>query len=284
MPIDRRRQEIASFLRTRRERLQPEEVDLPRGPRRRTPGLRREEVASLASVSTEWYKWLEQARDVRASPGTLQKIAGALRLEPSESRHLLTLAGYGLETGDRSRAEPPSVSARLQRLLDHFEPWPAWIHGQRGDMLAWNRTAAAILGDFASLEGLERNCFYQVFMNGKMRTTLVDWQHHAKGLVGTLRTAYAQAVDDGWFKELIDELTAHSPEFAAWWSNQDIKAYQDGQKHYEVPQVGRLSFEFTAMRLTDPQHANLSLITYVPMEGTGTKERLMQLLARTKEH
>jgi len=280
MLSDRRRQEIANFLRTRRERLQPEEVNLPRGPRRRTPGLRREEVASLASVSTEWYKWLEQAREVRASPATLQKIAGALRLEPSESRHLLTLAGYGLEAGDRPRMEPPSVSDRLQRLLDHFEPCPAWIHGQRGDMLAWNRAAAAILGDPTGLEGLERNCFYQLFMNPDLRTVLVDWPHHAKGLVGTLRAAYAQAVDDGWFKELIDELTASSPEFAAWWSNQDIKAYQDGQKHYELPEVGRLSFEFTAFRLTDPQHANLSLVTYVPMEGTDTLERLERLLTQ----
>src|SRR5687767_7014497 len=142
---DDRRHEIATFLRTRRARLAPEQVGLPRGSRRRTPGLRREEVAALAGVSTEWYKWLEQARDVRASEDALRRIAAALRLEPGETQHLLTLGGYGRPGAAQSasRGAPP-IRPHLQRLLDQLEHCPAWVYGERWDILAWNRAATLI--------------------------------------------------------------------------------------------------------------------------------------------
>src|SRR5690554_2639034 len=139
-----RRREIATFLRLRRERLQPEQVNLPRGTRRRTSGLRREEVAALDGVSTEWYTWLEQARNVQPSPDTLRRIAAALRLEDGEAQHLLTLAGQGGEMGGNGRAHASSVSPRVQRLLEQFGDFPAWVHGERWDFLAWNRAATII--------------------------------------------------------------------------------------------------------------------------------------------
>src|SRR5690606_31653330 len=160
-----RRKEIAGFLRSRRARLKPEQIGLPRGARRRTPGLRREEVAALAGVSTEWYTWLEQARDVRASEAVLNQIAAALRLEPGETHHLLTLAGYGRDGLRNGGSAPERISPALQRLLDELEPCPAWVLGERWDFLCWNRGATIIWGDPAASRGIERNALYQIFMN-----------------------------------------------------------------------------------------------------------------------
>jgi len=279
MLSEERRREIALFLRARRGRVQPEEVGLPRGRRRRTPGLRREEVASLAGVSTEWYKWLEQSREVRASAEVLRRIATALCLEPGESQHLLRLSGYHLEDETGGRRRPTEVSHHLRRLIGQLDYCPAWVLGTRYDILAWNEAAMVVAGDLDSMRGLERNAIYQLFLGRCMRETLVDWAYHARGMVGTLRAQYADSLDDPWFMELIELLLARSPTFAKWWHNQDIRAYQDGEKHYDHPEAGRLSFEFTALRVADQRFAELSLITYVPMEGSGTREKMQQLLA-----
>src|SRR5690606_22138345 len=191
-----RREEIASSLRLRLARLSPGDVGLPPGRRRRTPGLRREEVAALAGVSTEWYKWLEQARAVRPSMETMRRIAEALRCEPGETRHLLTLAGYGEPHVPAVAEGEAVVSEHLMRMLAELDPCPAWVHGERWDFLAWNRAATVIHGDLASRRGIERNGMYQFFLGTRMRSTLVDWERHARGLVGTLRLAHGRYVGD----------------------------------------------------------------------------------------
>jgi transcriptional regulator with XRE-family HTH domain len=272
-----RRSEIAGFLKTRRTRRQPEEVGLPRRGRRRTPGLRREEVAALAHVSIEWYTWLEQARDVHPSADTLRRIAVALRLEPGETQHLLHLAGYGLALGDPS-PRPAAVSPRLQSLIDQLEYCPAWIYGERWDILAWNRAASVIHGDLSQVSGLERNSLYRIFVDPRTRQTLVNWEHHARNCVAKLRTGYARNVGDPWFTELLDLLRRESPEFAKWWPDQDVQLSQEGSKTYIHPEAGPLTFDFTNLDVTDEQFAAAKLVTYVPVPGTGTRERLEALL------
>jgi transcriptional regulator with XRE-family HTH domain len=274
-----RRTEIAAFLRVRRTRRQPEEVGLPRGGRRRTPGLRREEVAALAGVSTEWYTWLEQARDVRPSPETLRRIAAALRLEPGESQHLLTLAGYGVTEYGNGASRQGTVSDRLQRLLDQLGICPAWVYGERWDIVAWNEAATVIHGDLAAMQGIERNALYQLYLNPRWRRTLVDWELHARDCVAKLRVAYARNVDDPWFNELVGLLRARSREFAEWWNHHDVQLVQDGVKCYDHPDLGRLSFEFTILDLADERSALLHLVTYVPAPGTDTREKMERLLA-----
>jgi len=274
-----RRSEIASFLRQRRARLQPGDVGLPTGRRRRTPGLRREEVAALAGVSTEWYKWLEQARAVRPSMETLRRIAEALRCEPGEARHLLTLAGYG-----EPHAAPPAngqgqiVGDHITRLIAQLDPCPAWVHGERWDFLAWNRAATVIHGDLATMRGLERNGMYQFFLGDRMRRTLVDWERHARGLVGTLRLARGRYLDDAWFDELIDTLLAQSEQFAVLWADHQVRPFQDGRKEYEHPDVGRLSFEYTILRVADERLPVMNLVTYIPVATTPTRARVEALL------
>lgn len=279
MLSDERRREIANFLRTRRMRRQPEELGLPRGQRRRTPGLRREEVATAAGVSAEWYTWLEQARDVRPSANVLHRIGAALRLEPGESRHLLTLAGYGVQESSGELPRPVSVSLRLQRLMDQLEYGPAWIFGERWDILGWNRAATVIHGDLATMQGIERNGIYQLFLGKLLRTTLVDWEVHARHCVAKLRTMYARRVDDPWFNELIHLMRARSPEFEQLWNDHEIAVSHEGIKHYEHPEFGRLVFDFTVLEVLDERMASLRLVTYVPAPGTGTREKMQALLS-----
>lgn len=278
MLSDDRRREIADFLRTRRMRRQPEELGLPRGRRRRTPGLRREEVATAAGVSAEWYTWLEQAREVHPSVGVLRRIGTALRLEPNETRHLLTLAGHAIASGGGDAPREVSVSLRLQRLIDQLEYGPAWVFGERWDILAWNRAASVIHGDLAGLQGLERNALYQLFLGDRMRSMLENWDHHGRQCVAKLRAQYASRIDDPWFNELVTVLRTRSDQFERWWNENDIETSQEGVKHYEHPEAGRLVFDFTVLEVLDERLATLRLITYVPAPGTGTREKMEKLL------
>jgi transcriptional regulator with XRE-family HTH domain len=276
---DERRREIADFLRSRRLRRQPEELGLPRGRRRRTPGLRREEVAGAAGVSAEWYTWLEQARDVHPSSDVLHRIAAALRLEPSESRHLLTLAGYGVQGNSSDSVRPVSVSLRLQRLMDQLEYGPAWVFGERWDILGWNPAATIIHGDLGAMQGIERNAVYQLFLGKRLRTMLVDWDIHARHCVAKLRTMYGSRVDDPWFNELIQLMRGRSPEFERLWNDHEIETWNEGIKYYQHPEVGRLVFDFTVLEVLDERMASLRLVTYVPAPGTGTREKMESLLS-----
>jgi transcriptional regulator with XRE-family HTH domain len=276
---DERRREIADFLRTRRMRRQPEELGLPRGRRRRTPGLRREEVAAAAGVSAEWYTWLEQAREVRPSAQVLTRIGTALRLEPNEARHLLTLGGYAVPTTGSDITQSVSVSLRLQRLIDQMEYGPAWVFGERWDIVAWNRAASVIHGDLATLQGIERNGLYQLFLGDRMRSILVDWEVHGRMCVAKLRATYASRVDDPWFNELVTVLRTRSDEFERWWNENDIAGTsQEGVKHYEHPEAGRLVFDYSVLEVLDERMSSLRLVAYVPAPGTGTREKMEALL------
>ena len=277
MLSDDRRREIADFLKTRRMRRQPEELGLPRGRRRRTPGLRREEVATAAGVSAEWYTWLEQAREVHPSMDVLRRIGAALRLEPNETRHLLTLAGYAIAASGGDAPRAVSVSLRLQRLIDQMEYGPAWVFGERWDILAWNRAASVIHGDLAGLQGIERNALYQLFLGDRMRSMLENWDHHGRQCVAKLRAQYASRIDDPWFNELVTILRTGSEQFERWWNENDIETSQEGVKHYEHPEAGRLVFDFTVLEVLDERMASLRLITYVPAPGTGTREKMEKL-------
>jgi transcriptional regulator with XRE-family HTH domain len=279
MISDDRRREIADFLKIRRMRRQPEELGLPRGRRRRTPGLRREEVATAAGVSAEWYTWLEQAREVHPSVDVLRRIGTALRLEPNETRHLLTLAGHAIASSGGDAPRAVSVSLRLQRLIDQLEYGPAWVFGERWDILAWNRPASVIHGDLAGLQGIERNALYQLFLGDRMRSMLENWDHHGRQCVAKLRAQYASRVDDPWFNELVTVLRTGSEQFEHWWNENDIETSQEGVKHYEHPEAGRLVFDFTVLEVLDERMASLRLITYVPAPGTGTREKMEKLLA-----
>jgi hypothetical protein len=228
-------------------------------------------------VSTEWYKWLEQARAVRPSEDALRRIAAALRLEPGESRHLLKLAGYGVTAAEQARRG--TVGDHLRRLLHQLEPSPAWVYGERWDIVGWNRAAKVIHGDLDAMPDDERNGAYQMFLGPRLPATLIDWRLHAAALAGKMRAAHAQYLEDPWFNELVRTLLQRSPDFAAMWAAHEVAPFQDGIKHYDHPEAGRLSFEYTVLRVTDERYAALSLTAYVPLDGTDTRARMEALLA-----
>jgi transcriptional regulator with XRE-family HTH domain len=234
-------------------------------------------VAALAGVSAEWYKWLEQARDVRASADVLRRIAGALRLEPGETRHLLALSGYNWE-GDPPASRNEAITPHLQRLLEELELCPAWVLGTRWDILAWNRASAVIFGNLAEIEGIERNALYQMFVATRLRRILVDWEAHARDMVAKVRLVHARHMDDPWFNEIVRLMHERSAEFAAWWDQQLVQLPRDGTKYYNHPQAGQLSFDYTVLDVADERFAALQLVSYLPTSGTGTLEKMKRLL------
>ena len=273
MSSKKQQRELANFLRSRRDRLQPEAVGLTTSSRRRTPGLRREEVAVLAGISPEWYTWLEQARDIKPSQDTLESIARALKLEPSEIEYLLLLSGY--HPSKTISAKTSVISPQLQRVLDRLECTPAYIIGRRWDILGWNTPATLVCGDPAEFKGIERNCLWQIFL-GSMRSIIVDWEDHAKAEVAKFRASQALYADYScpWVNNLIETLKKASPEFDQWWQQYDVSDWNSGIKHLKHPIYGLLSFEHNTFKLADRNYCDLKLITYVPLPNTNTLSNL----------
>jgi len=268
--IDIRRRELASFLRSRRERITPDQVGLPRAGRRRTPGLRREEVAQLAGVGVTWYTWLEQGRDINVSEQVLEAIAGTLRLDPYERSHLFTLAGAPEPPREKEcRAIPPGVHKMLAKL----DPLPAIVANARTDILAYNR-GYDLLMDVSSLPVEERNATVQVFTNPEWQRKMPDWEERADQIVGQLRGLMAEHVAEPAWKSLIKRLRRESPEFEARWQRHEVRPMRNLTKRFLHDQVGVLNFEYTYLWLG--QRSELRMTTYTPAdEETAEKIQLL---------
>ncbi|PST19788.1 transcriptional regulator [Rhizobium sp. JAB6] len=276
--LEARRREFGAFLRSRREKLTPASAGLPEGFRRRTPGLRREEVALLAGVGTTWYTWLEQGRDVRPSAEVLSALADALRLDPAERRHLFTLS-------DRPSAEAPSrgpedVPDALQRMLASLAGQPAYVLGRRWDVLAWNAAAVAVFGDYNLLQGDARNSVHRVFTDPAHRQLLVDWEIVAANSLAMFRADSARYAGDPDFERLISTLMQASPEFRAWWPRQDVLRPLTGHKRLRHPKGGLMTFEYTALAVMD--RPDMKLVVYTPLDEDGTGDKLKRLLSRAR--
>ncbi len=271
-----RRQALADFLRKRRARLAPSEVGLPPGMRRRTPGLRREEVAQLASIGTSWYVWLEQGRDVHPSAQVLESLAQALRLTPNERRHLFLLAGQPLPPHAFPVEE--RASPALQQMLDDLDPTPAYIMGRRWDYLAWNKAADGVFAISGTSSPYARNLVWRLFTSPTMREHFPDWEQMARGVLAEFRTACARYPGDAWFEELIKELKRVSPEFCRWWPHHDAPGSLDGHKVIEHPTLGHLEFEHISLQVfSDP---DVRVMIYPPNASTRAKlQRLLEAIA-----
>jgi transcriptional regulator with XRE-family HTH domain len=247
MQKNERHQALADFLRQRRARLAPSEVGLPPSLRRRTPGLRREEVAQLANIGTSWYVWLEQGRDVHPSTQVLESLAQALRLTVNERRHLFLLAGQPLP----APALPPEecVSPALQQLLDDLNPTPACVIGRRWDYLAWNKAADAVFAIADAAPPHARNVIWHFFTDPTARERFAHWEGMARGMLAELRTASARYPGDAWFAELIEDLKRASPEFGRWWPHHVASNFLDAAKIIEHPVLGHLEFRHVTLQV-----------------------------------
>ncbi len=271
----RRRAELADFLRRRRAAIKPQDVGLPDGGRRRTPGLRREEVAALAGVGTTWYTWLEQGRDVRASTEVFEALARAMRLTPAERIHLILLG--------RGEEPPPCeqpverVSPTVRRMIESLGPSPAYLLGSRWDYLAWNRAARVVFGDFGALPRGARNHIWQTFTNPAWRELLTDWEPASRRLVAKLRADSARHLGDPTFEQLIESLRSASPEFCKAWKRHEVDRSGVGRKLLNHPIGGRLVFEHAVFNPTEwPEQR---LVLYTPTPGEATAEKMAALMA-----
>jgi transcriptional regulator with XRE-family HTH domain len=270
-----RREELAGFLRARREGLRPDDVGLPGGGRRRTPGLRREELATLAGVGTTWYTWLEQGRDVQASLAVLEALAQALRLSPTERAHMIRL-GRG-EPAPPLRPQKETVSPALRRLIDSLNPTPVYLLGRRFDFLAYNRAAAVLFSELERVPPAERNHLWLVFMHPAWRELYPDWESNARRLLGRFRASYAERVGDPAFESLLEQLLAGSAEFREWWPRHEVVASGEGRKTIEHPIAGHLEFEHAVFLRAE--NSEQRLVLYSPRPGTDTAEKVAALLA-----
>jgi transcriptional regulator with XRE-family HTH domain len=272
-----RREALADFLRKRRASLSPADVGLPPGIRRRTPGLRREEVAQLANIGSSWYIWLEQGRDVHPSAQVLESLAQALKLTMNERRHLFLLAGQALPP--QSFPAEESVSESLQQMLDDLDPTPAYVMGRRWDYLAWNKAADALFTISAGTSPHARNFVWRLFTSPTTRKS-PRWEELARGALAEFRAASARYPGDSSFEELIEDLKRVSPEFCLWWPHHDAPSSLDLHKLMEHPTLGRLEFEQINLQvLSDP---DIRIIIYMPLAETKTKMGILLLASCTR--
>jgi transcriptional regulator with XRE-family HTH domain len=260
----------------RRASLQPEDVGLPAGGRRRTPGLRREEVALLSGVGSTWYTWLEQGRDVRASLDVLESIARALRLTPAERTHLILL-GRGEEAPP---CKPPAerISPTIRRLIENLELAPAFVIGRRWDYLAWNRAACVVFGDYDKVPKAARNHLWLMFMDPARRVMHPDWEKGARMAVAKFRADSASHLGDPSFDELIQALRQSSQEFCKAWKRHEVARSGEGRKELLHPDAGTLVFEHAVFHPSEAPEQRLVLYTPVPEHGT--PEKMAELLER----
>ncbi|WP_328468273.1 helix-turn-helix transcriptional regulator [Streptomyces sp. NBC_00448] len=256
----RGRAELAAFLRAMRARLRPEDVGLPDTGRRRTPGLRRQEVAQLAAVSIDWYIRLEQGRVGMPGTAVLDALAQALRLSPAEHRHLHIVARGQAPAAAHT---PARVGGSLRVLLDGMPLLPAYVLDFRLDILAHNAAAEALFGpDFGS--GDADNLARVLFLATPIRAMQLDWVRVARETVGNLRANLARHRDDPRLRALIAELREHSPEFAGWWADHTVKERGHGSKRLLHPVVGELAVCYDA--LAAPGGADQHIVAVTPAD------------------
>ena len=257
-----RNQELGDFLRSRRARLQPGDVGIDNSGRRRTPGLRREEVAQLAGLSATYYMFLEQGRNVRPSPQVLEGLARALRLSPAERAHLHTLA-TGSPPSDTSQRE--ALAPVVADLVSRLDPYPTFVKGRRWDILAANRAARALFADWPTLPVEERNELWWMFTNPRARDVYVDWESDAFAMLARFRLAAARRRDDPDFADLIERLHRHSSRSAGDGGRHEVLASTSGTKNLRHPLLGEVVLDHVVLQVADDP--DQKLVTFAAVDG-----------------
>ncbi|OKP84080.1 transcriptional regulator [Paenibacillus helianthi] len=265
---------LGEFLKSRRERLQPEQAGIPNSfGRRRTPGLRREEVAILAGVSVTYYTWLEQGREVAASKEVIESIGRALQLSPDERLHLLQL--WSSEKPDVPPPGTDSVNSEWQDIIDQVA-YPAFIANDRTEVLAWNRAACEIITDFQSMSDQERVLIRIFFVNPYFRNHILNWGEFASNSVAVFRSYYDRHTGDAWFRDTVERLAEECEEFGTLWRLHDIQQ-KKASRFILNHRAGELAFEInTFVRLNG--NTDLHFCIYTPVTGTPTKHKLKEFL------
>jgi transcriptional regulator with XRE-family HTH domain len=274
-PQSARRAELAAFLRARRSRLRPADVGLPEDcdpGRRRTPGLRREEVAQLSDVSVTWYTWLEQGRKVSASEQVIEAVARALLLDPDQRRHIRSLAGLPTAAGE---THADDALPRLQRLVNAAAPNIASIYDLHFDYVVWNTPYQRLRNDPATLPAGRRNLLWMMFTDAENRARMVRWEPAAHAVLSQFRSAAGQRPGDPRFTAITTELTEVSPEFREWWAQYPLRSFKSATIGIDHPEIGRIDLEMFQFRPVE--HPDMLMVLQVP-RTTDDLQRVNSLL------
>jgi len=271
--LNRTRQDLADFLRQKREKLSPQAVGLPSGTRRRTPGLRREEVAALAGVGLTWYTWLEQGREINVSVDFLENLARVLKLDATARYHLFLLA----------HQRPPApvghqwcqVSPLVRRLLDDLHLRPAYVMNLSWDIIAWNPAAERLFA-IGDRPAEQRNMLWMLFADPHLNQRLVEWQAQAPQILASFRRDYARAPEDATMQQRVQALEQVSPQFRQLWQQHDIHGRCQGERTFNVPGAGQVTFEHASFIVDEENH--LRLVMYSALAQCPTSAEFEALL------
>ncbi|MEK3714818.1 helix-turn-helix transcriptional regulator [Paenibacillus sp. FSL R7-0333] len=277
MSNQNRLQALSEFLKARRAAITPAAAGLPEGTRRRTPGLRREEVAQLSGVSSTWYTWLEQGRDIKVSPSVLDCIAATLQLTKDERSYLFALAlENGPAVADYTQEEPSVIHPSLQKILQELKTCPTIISDRHCGIVGWNEAAAHVFLDFAKLAPQQRNMISLLFERKEFRRLAVNWEQFVRGYLSIFRAYYGQYLEDRWYDEFIAEMKERHPEFNHLWEESRVSSAPDVVLEFRHAKAGKMLFHLTSLQVQGA--ADLRCSIYTPAGDSGTEAKLKQLM------
>ncbi|EEL52753.1 MULTISPECIES: helix-turn-helix transcriptional regulator [Bacillus] len=273
-----RREALSAFLKTKRAQISPESIGLPAGTRRRTPGLRREEVAQLAGVSTTWYTWLEQGRDIKVSTIVLDCISKALQLNNDETDYLYDLAFESNSEITIPKKDQSKLSPSLIRILDELTYCPTIITDRHFHIVGWNLAAAYVFLDFEQIPNDQRNLIHLVFTRKELKALAVNWEHFVKGFLAIFRTYYGRYLDDEWYSQFIKEMSHSHSEFQGLWQESQVSKAPDMIIEFRHAKAGKMLFNLTSLQVQGDMDLRCSI--YTPVEETDTENKLKGLMKR----
>ncbi|KIV58064.1 DNA-binding protein [Aneurinibacillus migulanus] len=280
MSNDVRLTALSEFLKTHRAKLQPGEVGLPAGGRRRTPGLRREEVAQLSGVSTTWYTWLEQGRDITVSAQVLDRIAFALQLNEDERKYLFMLA-LEQPTISSTADNPPMLSPAISLILNELRYFPTIVSDRRCNIVGWNQAAAGVFMDFELVPIEERNIIWLLFTRKEFKTLAANWSDFVRGFLAIFRSYYGQYMGDTWYSDFIEKISNEKPEFQHFWHHNDVNSAPEVFIEFRHAKAGKMLFDLTSMQIQG--HNDLRFSVYTPSANSDTETKMRQLMRKLEQ-
>lgn len=267
---------LSTFLKTKRAQIKPESIGLPARSRRRTPGLRREEVAQLAGVSTTWYTWLEQGRDIKVSSIVLDCISAALQLNNDERDYLYNLALDTKLEISPSKKEQATLSPALKRILAELRYCPTIITDRHCHIVGWNAAAAHVFLDFEQIPSDQRNLISLVFARKEFKSLAVNWEHFAKGFLAIFRTYYGHYLGDEWYNQFIKDMSHAHAEFQNLWQESLVSKAPEMIIEFRHAKTGKMLFNLTSLQVQGEMDLRCSI--YTPVEETDTESKLKRLM------
>ncbi|MGW9123626.1 helix-turn-helix transcriptional regulator [Paenibacillus chitinolyticus] len=279
MNKDERLEALSAFLKSQRAKLLPQNMGLPAGTRRRTPGLRREEVAQLAGVSTTWYTWLEQGRDIKVSASVLDNIASALKLTVDERKYLTSLALEASSGIHLLQEELPQISPSLQKILQELKNCPTIISDRRCTIVGWNEAATRVFLDFEKIPPEQRNMISLLFARKEFRRLAVNWEDFVSGFLAIFRAYYGQYFEDEWYNGFLAEMKLTYPEFNRLWEQSKVSSAPEVLIEFRHAKAGKMLFDLTSLQVRGSTDLRCSI--YTPAQESSTEMKLMQLMDRS---